>query len=137
MSVFTAAEIAFLRAQRVGRLATVGASGELHVVPVAFRYNAETDTIDIGGAYIGKSKKYRDAGRTGRAAFVVDERIEDGQAPWHVRGVEVRGRAEAHATGGQAFRPDGDPEFIRVRPGYVVSWGIDADALHPRGRRVG
>lgn len=137
MSVFTPAEIAFLEAHRVGRLATAGASGELHVVPVAYRYNPATDTIDIGGAFIGTSKKYRDAGRTGRAAFVVDDRIEGGQAPWHVRGVEVRGRAEAHATGGQAFRPDGDPEFIRIQPGYVVSWGIDADALHPQGRRVG
>ena len=49
MSVFTANELEYLRQQRLGRLATVEASGAPHVVPVGFRYNAETDTIDIGG----------------------------------------------------------------------------------------
>ena len=53
MSAFTPAEIAYLQSQRLGRLATVNAAGEPHVVPVAFRYNPELDTIDIGGQSIG------------------------------------------------------------------------------------
>ncbi|MGN6812748.1 MAG: PPOX class F420-dependent oxidoreductase, partial [Thermomicrobiales bacterium] len=72
MSVFTPAEIAYLQSQRLGRLATVNAAGEPHVVPVGFRYNAELDTIDIGGHSIGRSKKFHDVQRDGRAAFVVD-----------------------------------------------------------------
>ena len=34
MSVFTAAEIAYLQSQRIGRIATVGPDGQPHVVPV-------------------------------------------------------------------------------------------------------
>ncbi len=47
MNRFTAAEIAYLQSQRLGRLATVNEKGDLHVVPVGFRYNADHDTIDI------------------------------------------------------------------------------------------
>lgn len=49
MSRFTAAEVAYLQGQRLGRLATVNEKGDLHVVPVGFRYNPDQETIDIGG----------------------------------------------------------------------------------------
>ncbi len=39
MSSFTAAEIAYLQSQRLGRLATADLDGQPHVVPVGFRYN--------------------------------------------------------------------------------------------------
>ncbi len=47
MSVFTTKEIDYLNHQRLGRLATVDSDGNPHVVPVGFRHNLETDTIDI------------------------------------------------------------------------------------------
>jgi pyridoxamine 5'-phosphate oxidase family protein len=40
MSSFTPAEIAYLKNQRVGRLEKVGADGQPHMLPVAFRYKA-------------------------------------------------------------------------------------------------
>src|SRR4051794_30501098 len=46
MSAFSEAEIAYLRSQRLGRLATVGPDSQPHVVPVGFRYNAEHDAIE-------------------------------------------------------------------------------------------
>ena len=49
MSAFTEKEIEYLGTQRLGRLATIDSAGNPHVVPVGFRYNPETDTIDIGG----------------------------------------------------------------------------------------
>jgi len=82
MSAFTQKEIEYLEEQRLGRLATVDGEGRPHVVPVAFRYNAEHDTLDIGGRNIGASKKFRDAQKTGRAAFVVDDVLP----PWRARG---------------------------------------------------
>ena len=45
MSAFTASEIRYLISQRLGRLATVGADGQPHVVPVGFRYNPDEDAI--------------------------------------------------------------------------------------------
>jgi pyridoxamine 5'-phosphate oxidase family protein len=60
MSAFSHAEIDYLGSQRLGRLATVGKDGVPHVVPVAFRYNPDADTIDIGGHDFAKRKKFRD-----------------------------------------------------------------------------
>jgi Pyridoxamine 5'-phosphate oxidase len=72
-SVFTPAEIAYLQSQRLGRLATVGADGQPHVVPVSFRYNPDLGTIDIGGHDFAKRKKFRDVQQNPRVAFVIDD----------------------------------------------------------------
>lgn len=132
MSVFTPKEIEYLWGQRLGRLATVNAAGEPHVVPVSFRYNAELDVIDIGGHNLSRSKKYRDVARDGRVAFVVDDVLP----PWRPRGIEVRGRAEALAAGGRQVNTGFDPELIRITPTRIIAWGIDTDAFHPNSRSV-
>jgi pyridoxamine 5'-phosphate oxidase family protein len=134
MSHFTAAEIEYLKGQRLGRLATVNAAGEPHVVPVGFHFNSELDTIDIGGRGNGTSKKYHDAAAGRAVAFVVDD-IASG-SPWKVRGIEVRGQAEALATGGQAMNAGFDPEMIRIRPRRIVAWGIETDPFQPNKRTV-
>ena len=133
MSNFTPAEIEYLKSQRLGRLATVNMAGEPHVVPVGFRYNAELDTIDIGGRNIAPTKKFRDAARNGRAAFVVDDVLP----PWQPRGIEIRGRAETVATGGQEIVPSFGPEIIRVFPTRIIAWGLEGDAYQANSRSVG
>lgn len=132
MSAFTLAEIEYLQGQQLGRLATVNESGEPHVVPTSFRYNAELDTIDMGGHNLAASKKFRDVARTGRAAFVVDDVLP----PWQARGVEVRGRAEVFSEGGREVNSDFDAELIRLHPGRIVGWGIDTDAFQANSRSV-
>lgn len=131
MSAFAAAEIAYLMSQPLGWLATLGKSGELHVVPARFRYDPDHDSLDVTGRLMGRSKKFRDVQEDERASFVVD----DAAGPSRPRGVEVRGRAEA-VRGGDRITPGADPEFIRLRPARIVSWGIDTDATHPHSRRV-
>jgi pyridoxamine 5'-phosphate oxidase family protein len=133
MSAFTEKEIEYLNEQRLGRLATVDAEGRPHVVPVAFRYNAKLDAVDIGGHNFARSKKFRDAGKTGKAAFVVDDVLP----PWRVRGVEVRGRAEVHSEGGKEIMEDFAEELIRIFPRRIVAWGIDSDAFSQNARSVG
>jgi len=116
MSVFREAELRYLAGGRqLGRLATVGADGTPHVVPVAWIYNAARDTIDIGGYELELTKKFRDVARSGRAAIVIDD-IGDGDE-WHPRGIEVRGRGEAIAL---------PTPLIRIHPERIVSWGIEA-----------
>ena len=133
MSAFTEKEIEYLNEQRLGRLATVDAEGRPHVVPVAFRYNAKLDAVDIGGHNFAGSKKFRDAGKTGKAAFVVDDVLP----PWRVRGVEVRGRAEIRSEGGKEIMEDFAEELIRIFPRRIVGWGIDSDAFSQNARSVG
>ena len=132
MSIFIPGEIEYLRGQPLGRLATVNAAGEPHVVPVSFCHNAELGTIDIGGHNLSRSKKFRDVAQNGRASFVVDDVLP----PWRARGIEVRGRAEALVEGGRQVNADFDSELIRITPTRVVAWGIDTDAYRPNSRSV-
>ena len=121
MSGFTQKEVEYLKEQRLGRLATVSASGRPHVVPVGFRVDPELGVVDIRERDMGRTKKFRDVAQTGRVAFVVDDVLP----PWRARGVEVRGRAEV--LGG---------ESIRIFPERIVGWGIDPEARGPNARSV-
>lgn len=127
MDRFTPQEIDYLQSQRLGRMATIDAKGDLHVVPLAFRYNPEEDTIDLGGHNIVSTKKYRDALRHGRIAFVVDDVLP----PWKPRFVEVRGTVQAVDEGGQAINPNFRPEILRLTPTYIVSIGLNNDVVRP------
>src|SRR3982751_7060702 len=92
-SVCRAAELDYLAGgHQLGRIATVGADGTPHVVPVSWIYNAARDTIDVGGYELEQSKKFRDVDRTSRAAIVIDDLLSED--PWHPRGVEIRARGE-------------------------------------------
>ena len=133
MSVFTEKEIEYFGEQRLGRLATVDVEGRPHVVPVAFRYNAELETLDIGGRNFARSKKFRDAEKTGKAAFVVDDVLP----PWRARGVEVRGRAEVLPEGGKEIMENFADDLIRIFPQRIVGWGIDSDTYEQNSRSVG
>ena len=114
MSVFRESELRYLAGgKQLGRLATVGADGTPHVVPVAWIYNAVRDTIDVGGSEFAETKKFRDVARSGRAAIVIDD-VGDGEA-WRPRGIEVRGRGEAIAM---------PTPLIRIHPERIVSWGL-------------
>lgn len=135
MAVFTDQELAYLAGQRLGRLATVGANGEPHVVPVGFRHNPVHDSIDIGGHAIDRTKKYRDVTRNGRVAFVVDDLASTD--PWRVRGIEIRGQATVSETGGRALGPGFDAAMIRITPERIVVWGIgEADPFARHARSV-
>ncbi len=132
MTRFTSQEIEYLQGQRLGRLATVNEKGDLHVVPVGFRYNMEHDTIDIGGHNIVPTKKYRDALRHGRVAFVVDDVLP----PWRPRMVEVRGTVRALSEGGKEINPNFRSEILRITPSYIVSIGVNDDVVRPGQQRV-
>ena len=134
MSVFSPSEIAYLESQRLARLATAGRDGQPHVVPVAFRYNPETDTVDVGGHDFAKRKKYRDVQQNPRVAFVVDDVVS--LQPWTVRGIEIRGEVEILPTGGTAIVPNFDPEMFRLRPRRVISWGVDGPMFQQNARSM-
>lgn len=127
MGKFTPEEIAYLQSQRFGRLATISQNGELHVVPVTFRYHPEHESIDIGGENLVQTKKYRDAVRHGRVAFVVDDVLP----PWKPRFVEVRGTVQAVSEGGKEINPRFAPDMLRLTPTYIVSIGVNDDIVHP------
>lgn len=136
MSVFTPEEINYLQNQRLARIATVGSNSQPHVVPVSFRYNPYTDTIDIGGHDFARRKKWRDVQHNPRVAVVIDDLASVN--PWRVRGIEVRGEAEILMTGGETVGTGFDSAMFRITPKRIVSWGINpaANAWIPTGRSV-
>jgi pyridoxamine 5'-phosphate oxidase family protein len=124
MGKFTEDERKYLSERRLGRIATVGKDGTPHVVPVGWRYNPERESIDVGGRDFARTKKFRDARRSGRAAIVIDDLASTD--PWRPRGIEVRGRAEIL---------DGARPLIRIHPERIVSWGIESEEMGKRHSR--
>ena len=130
MSVFTEEEIEYLRSQTLARIATVGPDGHPHVIPVTFWFNEELDTIDIGGIAFGEGKKWRDAKQNPKVTFLLDDTFGSGKDR-QARALEVRGHAELHETGGNEINPrfpNFAPQFFRIRPKRIVSWGLDEAA---------
>lgn len=99
--MLTAAELDFLRSQRIGRFATVGPSGWPHVVPVMYAVNDDGSLdFDVDGV------KLRNLTAEPRAAMVVD-------AMGPKRGIAMQGRVELIG-----------PERARMRPAHKFAWGI-------------
>jgi pyridoxamine 5'-phosphate oxidase family protein len=135
MSVFTEAEIAYLQRQTLGRLGTVGADGQPHLIPITFHYDPEADAIDIGGIDFGNGKKWRDMMANERITFLVDD-TSVGETGPSARALEIRGLAELHLTGGGSINPrfpHFDERWVRLRPRRIVAWGIDAPGMGPDG----
>lgn len=112
---FGPVELSYLRGggRRLARIATVGRDGTPHVVPTGWTYNDTLGTIDVTGHAVERTKKFRDVQHNARAALVIDDIASID--PWWVRGVEIRGRAEAL---------DRPAALIRIYPDHVVSWGL-------------
>ncbi|MEU5434590.1 PPOX class F420-dependent oxidoreductase [Streptomyces sp. NPDC020719] len=124
MSEFSAAERAYLRTQRLGRLATVDAKGQPQANPVGF-FPQDDGTILIGGHALGTTKKWRNLLANPRLALVVDDVVS--VRPWKVRGVEIRGEAEL-LTGPHELGPHFSEELIRIHPRKIHSWGLEEGA---------
>jgi pyridoxamine 5'-phosphate oxidase family protein len=121
--VFTEKELARLRDGRLARIATVGPDGQPHVVPLTYTLTEAEDAVDVGGFGFGSSKKWRDAVRNQKVTFLLDESV-GGEA----YGIELRCTAEVHETGGESINPrfpGFDPQFLRLRPHRIVTWGVE------------
>ncbi|WP_280396953.1 PPOX class F420-dependent oxidoreductase [Nocardia carnea] len=120
-ATLTPEQIGYLSGQRLGRLATVDATGAPQNNPVGFRYNPDLGTIDIAGWNMGRSRKFRNLAKNDRVAFVVDD-IASVQ-PWRVRCLEIRGTAEA-LTEVPTYIGTEPSELIRVHPERVIAFGL-------------
>jgi pyridoxamine 5'-phosphate oxidase family protein len=98
---FSAAELEFLRSQRIARIATVGPTGWPHVVPVMYAVDDSGSLeFDVDGV------KLRNLTMEPRAAIVVD-------AMGPKRGLTLQGRVTLIG-----------PERARLEPTRKFSWGL-------------
>jgi pyridoxamine 5'-phosphate oxidase family protein len=116
VSVFTDREVAYLRSQGLGRLATASAQGQPDVSAVGFELDG--DTIVSGGIDLTKTVRLRHLTENPQAAMVIDDLAS--VDPFVPRGIKVRGTASIEEIGGS--------KRIRIAPQVVWSWGINPDA---------
>lgn len=138
--MFTDAEVEYLISQPLGRLATVGRDGRPHVMPVGVFWDPGSRAVVIGGHNLAASRKFRDAQHNPEVALVVDDLATTD--PWTPRGIEIRGQAETHTSGGEeagrrarASFPF-SPAWIRIRPRRILAWGIDTGSFELTARDV-
>jgi len=130
---FTDGELAYLRSQRLGRLATLAPDGTLQNNPVGFSVDQDAGVINIGGLNLGNTRKFRNVASNGQVAFVVDDIAS--VDPWVVRCVEVRGTGEA-LTGQTPASPYLSPEVIRIHPKRIISWGMGPEGSESSRRTI-
>lgn len=125
---FSDEEIAYLRTQGLGRLATVDASGQPDVVPVAVEFDGAVFWIG-GGPTVTRTRKFRNvAAGHQRVSLVIDDLPS--LDPFTARGIRVDGWAE------QPFERVGmvgPGTYLRVTPTISWSWNLAAEPVGEEG----
>jgi pyridoxamine 5'-phosphate oxidase family protein len=119
--MFSDKEVAYLRSQRLARIATVSADGEPDVAPVGFTFDGLR--FFVGGIDLKRTLKYKNAVATGRVALVVDD--FPSADPPQPRGIKIHGKARITQAEGYLGRA----EYIEITPDEYWSWGIEAPAF--------
>jgi pyridoxamine 5'-phosphate oxidase family protein len=120
MPSFTDSELAYLKTSAGwGGSRPSAPDGTPHVAPVGWSYNAEYNSIDIGGRRFEETKKYRDVQPVGELRFssMTWRSVE----PWRPRCIEVRGHTQV---------VDDPAPMIRIYPDRVVTWGFTERGRH-------
>jgi pyridoxamine 5'-phosphate oxidase family protein len=137
VSVFTDDEVAYLRAQRIGRLATADSKGRPHVVPAGFNVDADKGVQEIGVHNLpGRGRSagtWPTSRRTPYVAFVVDHAVTE--PSWAPRGATVCGRAVIHPDGGERLGRGFGPIWVEIAPEWVS--GRESTPARWRGSTAG
>lgn len=112
MSVFTPAELDYLRSQPLMRFASASPTGKPDVAPVVFQVDG--DTIVTAGFDIARTVRFRNVGANPQVTVVVDDLAT--VDPWSPRGVKVIGTAVIEESPQLQFR---------ITPSVVISWAIN------------
>jgi pyridoxamine 5'-phosphate oxidase family protein len=108
----------------LGRLATLTPRGTLQNSPITYQVDDEAGVIDVWGRDMGNTRKFHNVAANGQVAFVVDDLAS--VTPWVVRGIEIRGTAEA-LTDQSPPNAYMSREVIRIHPRRVIAWGLGPD----------
>ncbi|CAB4533611.1 unannotated protein [freshwater metagenome] len=113
MSVFTSAELNYLKSQPLMRFASASVNGRPDVAPVVF----EIDDNDIltGGFDITHTVRYKNIQSNPRVSVVVDDLASIN--PWSPRGIKIIGGAIIEKFNGS--------QRFRISPEVIISWAIN------------
>jgi len=114
-TMFSEKEVAYIKSQRLARIATVSKKQQPDVAPVSFEFDGSY--FYVGGRNNPATMKYRNVVRgNGRVALVFDD--WESLTPWKPRSIKIHGTAEIVKRTGQL----GEGEYLRITP--VVKWSM-------------
>ncbi|WP_433519444.1 PPOX class F420-dependent oxidoreductase [Nonomuraea sp. CA-143628] len=115
---FNEEEVAYLRSQRLARIATVSGDDQPDVAPVGFEFDGTY--LYVGGIDPDKTRKFRNVrdGNT-KVAIVIDDLPS--ADPWTPRYLRVYGEAELVERQGQF----GPASYMRITP--TLSWSFNLE----------
>ena len=120
---FSVEELAYLRSQPLGRLATRSPDGQPDVVPVAYEFDGVQFWVGGSGDTVLATRKVRNVVVAGGAevALVVDDMVSFD--PFVARGIRIYGRAEppVRRTG-----LVGTGHYMPIIPTVSWSWNMEA-----------
>ena len=93
--VLTDGELAFIKEQRIGRLATASPKGAPDVAPALAIYRRSLGAFLLGGQGLERTRRYQNARRNPQASLVFDALSWE---PYELRGVKVAGSISIHVA---------------------------------------
>ena len=93
MVVLTDAEVAFVKANPIGRLATASPAGEPDVAPVLCIFRRSLGLFVMGSRDAERTRRHHNARRNPRASLVFDDLTWE---PYQPRGVKLTGSIAVH-----------------------------------------
>ncbi|WP_020670120.1 PPOX class F420-dependent oxidoreductase [Amycolatopsis nigrescens] len=122
---FTDEEIAYLRAQPIARVATVGGGEQPDVVPLAFEFDGTCFWVGGSGPSVAGTRKFRNvlAGH-GKVALVVDDLVSF--EPFIARCVRVYGEADGPVERSGIAGPG---LYLRITPTISWSWNMAGEPV--------
>jgi pyridoxamine 5'-phosphate oxidase family protein len=116
--MFTDKESAYLKSQRLGRIATASTEGlQPDVAPVGFDFDGTY--FYVSGFDLKKTLKYKNVQSNPKVSFVVDDVVS--VKPWKVRGIKIHGVADLANRDGYV----GAATYIRIEPKRKWTWGVE------------
>jgi pyridoxamine 5'-phosphate oxidase family protein len=117
-AMFSEKEVAYIKSQRLARIATVSQKQQPDVAPVSFEFDGTY--FYVGGRNNPATMKYRNVKRgNGRIALVFDD--WESLTPWKPRSIKIHGTADLVKRNGQL----GEGEYLRITP--IVKWSMGVD----------
>jgi len=118
---FDEEELAFLRAQQVVRVATVGGEGQPDVVPLAFEYDGSHFWVGGNGEAVLGTRKFRNIASGNRKVALVFDDLPSFD-PFVARCLRVYGEAEPPV---ERVGLVGPGFYSRITPTISWSWNME------------
>jgi len=127
---FSDTELAFIKEQKIGRLATASPTGAPDVAPALAIYRRSLGVFLFAAQGIERTRRYNNARRNPYASLVFDAiRWE----PHELQGVKVAGSIEVHIADDEINLGATGIPLLVLRPERTWSWGFEEKAVGEDG----